>query len=225
MRTNIMLRTIAAFVVGVFASSAAAGQTFTPAVANKPDIRADLMVGDSTAARDETWLGVDLNLGPGWKTYWKSPGDAGLPTEFDWSGSSNVIDAEVQWPAPSRLGETGADYLAVHVGLGTAVTDGITLTLLVAALTLQMKMSRYVPWIYWLSVVLVSVVGTQITDALTDGMGVSLYVSTPIFAAALHFEDFACANRAVCMAGGVCTECTWNHAAGTGSSSACARAI
>ncbi|MGL1742623.1 protein-disulfide reductase DsbD domain-containing protein, partial [Vibrio parahaemolyticus] len=50
---------------------------------------------------------VDLNLGPGWKTYWKSPGDAGLPTEFDWSGSSNVIDAEVHWPAPSRLSILG----------------------------------------------------------------------------------------------------------------------
>ncbi|MBN9597066.1 MAG: hypothetical protein J0G36_17145 [Afipia sp.] len=85
----------------------------------------------------------------------------------------------------TTVGETGADYLAVHAGLGTAVTDAITLTLLVAALTLQMRMSRYVPWIYWLTVVLVSVVGTQITDALTDGMGVSLYVSTPIFAAAL----------------------------------------
>ncbi|WP_441277220.1 COG4705 family protein [Tardiphaga sp. 172_B4_N1_3] len=85
----------------------------------------------------------------------------------------------------TTVGETGADYLAVHAGLGTAVTDGITLTLLVAALTLQMRMSRYVPWIYWLTVVLVSVVGTQITDALTDEMGVSLYVSTPIFAAAL----------------------------------------
>lgn len=107
MRTNIVLRTIAAFAVGVFAASAAAGQTFAPAVANKPDIRSDLMVGDSTVARDETWLGVDLNLGPGWKTYWKSPGDAGLPTEFDWSGSSNVIDAEVQWPAPSRLSILG----------------------------------------------------------------------------------------------------------------------
>jgi uncharacterized membrane-anchored protein len=44
---------------------------------------------------------------------------------------------------------------------------------------------RYVPWIYWLTVVLVSVVGTQITDALTDRLGVSLYVSTAVFAAAL----------------------------------------
>lgn len=85
----------------------------------------------------------------------------------------------------TTVGETGADYLAVHVGLGKAVTNGITLILLLVVLTLQIRMSRYVPWIYWLSVVIVSVVGTQITDALTDGMGVSLYVSTPIFAAAL----------------------------------------
>lgn len=85
----------------------------------------------------------------------------------------------------TTVGETGADYLAVHAGMGTPVTDGITLTFLIAALTFQMRTSRYVPWIYWLTVVLVSVVGTQITDALTDGMGVSLYVSTPIFAAML----------------------------------------
>lgn len=85
----------------------------------------------------------------------------------------------------TTVGETGADYLAVHAGLGKTVTNGITLILLLVALTLQMRMSRYVPWIYWLTVVLVSVVGTQITDALTDGMGVSLYISSPIFAAAL----------------------------------------
>ena len=85
----------------------------------------------------------------------------------------------------TTVGETGADYLAVHAGLGTAVTDVITLAFLAAALTLQMRVSRYVPWIYWLTVVLISVVGTQITDALTDGLGVSLYVSTSVFAAAL----------------------------------------
>lgn len=85
----------------------------------------------------------------------------------------------------TTVGETGADYLAVHAGLGTAVTDVITLAFLAAALTLQMRAPRYVPWIYWLTVVLISVVGTQITDALTDGLGVSLYVSTSMFAAAL----------------------------------------
>src|ERR1700712_20372 len=82
----------------------------------------------------------------------------------------------------TTVGETGADYLAVHAGLGTAVTGGIMSSLLMLALVLQLRLSRYVPWIYWLTVVLVSVVGTQITDALTDGMEVSLYYSTMVFA-------------------------------------------
>ena len=85
----------------------------------------------------------------------------------------------------TTVGETGADYLAVHVGLGTAVTGAIMASLLVLSLILQFRMRYYVPWIYWLTVVLVSVVGTQITDALTDQFGISLYVSTFAFAALL----------------------------------------
>jgi uncharacterized membrane-anchored protein len=85
----------------------------------------------------------------------------------------------------TTVGETGADYLAVHVGLGTAITGAITVTLLIVALLMQFQSRRYVPWIYWLTVVLVSVVGTQITDALTDRLDVSLYVSTAIFAVML----------------------------------------
>jgi uncharacterized membrane-anchored protein len=81
----------------------------------------------------------------------------------------------------TTVGETGADYLAVHVGLGTAWTAGIMAALLVAALLAQVSRNRYVPWIYWLSVVLLSVVGTQITDILTDGLNVSLYLSTAVF--------------------------------------------
>jgi uncharacterized membrane-anchored protein len=57
--------------------------------------------------------------------------------------------------------------------------------LLLAALLLQLGTKRYVPWIYWLTVVLVSVVGTQITDFLTDKLEISLYVSTAAFACAL----------------------------------------
>jgi uncharacterized membrane-anchored protein len=85
----------------------------------------------------------------------------------------------------TTVGETGADYLAVHVGLGTAITGGIMASLLVAALFLQLRSRQYVPSIYWLTVVLVSVVGTQVTDALTDGLDVSLYVSTAVFATML----------------------------------------
>jgi uncharacterized membrane-anchored protein len=85
----------------------------------------------------------------------------------------------------TTVGETGADYLAVHVGLGTTITGAIMASLLLVALLVQLRMRRYVPWTYWLTVVLVSVVGTQITDALTDRLGVSLYVSTAVFAATL----------------------------------------
>ena len=85
----------------------------------------------------------------------------------------------------TTVGETGADYLAVHVGLGALSTDAIMATLLIASLLIQLRSKQYVPWIYWLTVVLVSVVGTQITDALTDGMEVSLYASTSVFAVLL----------------------------------------
>ena len=85
----------------------------------------------------------------------------------------------------TTVGETGADYLAVHVGLGRTVTDCVMAALLIASLLLQLRSRQYVPWRYWLTVVLVSVVGIQITDALTDGLDVSLYLSTSVFAVAL----------------------------------------
>ena len=85
----------------------------------------------------------------------------------------------------TTVGETGADFLAVNAGWGQGMTRAVMGTLLAAALFMQLRTRRYTPWIYWLTVVLVSVVGTQITDLLTDGLGVSLYVSTSVFAVAL----------------------------------------
>ena len=85
----------------------------------------------------------------------------------------------------TTVGETGADFLAVNAGLGQGVTRGVMGTLLAIALFTQLRTRRYTPWTYWLTVVLVSVVGTQITDLLTDGLGVSLYVSSCVFAVAL----------------------------------------
>ncbi|WGD56724.1 hypothetical protein QA641_31785 [Bradyrhizobium sp. CB1650] len=85
----------------------------------------------------------------------------------------------------TTVGETGADYLAVHVGLGTTVTGLLMAGLLAVALIVQLGMNRYVPWIYWLTVVLVSVVGTQITDFLSDKLEISLYVSTAAFSVVL----------------------------------------
>ena len=85
----------------------------------------------------------------------------------------------------TTVGETGADFLAVNAGWGQGMTRAVMGALLVAALFTQLRTRCYTPWIYWLTVVLVSIVGTQITDLLTDGLGVSLYVSTSVFAVAL----------------------------------------
>ena len=85
----------------------------------------------------------------------------------------------------TTVGETGADYLAVHVGLGANVTMACMTGLLIASLILQLRVRRYIPWIYWLTVVLVSIVGTQITDFMSDKLEISLYVSTAVFACAL----------------------------------------
>jgi len=85
----------------------------------------------------------------------------------------------------TTVGETGADFLAVNAGLGQGLTRTMMALLLAIALFGQLRTRRYTPWLYWLTVVLVSVVGTQITDLLTDGLGVSLYLSTALFAALL----------------------------------------
>ena len=49
--------------------------------------------------------GVEIALSPGWKTYWRYPGDAGIPPRFDWSGSENVANVEVLYPAPKRIAD------------------------------------------------------------------------------------------------------------------------
>lgn len=85
----------------------------------------------------------------------------------------------------TTVGETGADFLAVNAGWGQGMTRAVMGALLATALFAQLRTQRYTPWIYWLTVVLVSVVGTQITDLFTDGLSVSLYVSTTAFAVML----------------------------------------
>ncbi|MCW2810323.1 MAG: hypothetical protein JWP61_781, partial [Friedmanniella sp.] len=85
----------------------------------------------------------------------------------------------------TTIGETFADFLSVNVGLGPGVTDAAMIAVLAVALTIQLRTRQYTPWIYWLCVVLVSIVGTQITDFFTDTLGVSLYLSTAVFAVVL----------------------------------------
>ncbi|TGV52713.1 hypothetical protein EN784_44120 [bacterium M00.F.Ca.ET.141.01.1.1] len=83
------------------------------------------------------------------------------------------------------MGETAADYLAVNLGLGLTVTSLIMTGVLIVALAVQFAQKRHVPWAYWLAVVLISVVGTLITDNLVDTFGVRLETTTIAFSVVL----------------------------------------
>src|SRR6476469_2890388 len=85
----------------------------------------------------------------------------------------------------TTVGETAADYLNANVGLGLTATSLVMSVLLAGALVIQFTRKQYIPGVYWLSVVLISVVGTLITDNLTDHFGVPLPLSTALFAGAL----------------------------------------
>jgi len=81
----------------------------------------------------------------------------------------------------TTTGETAADYLNTTLGLGLTITSWIMTVLLVIALIAQFLTKRYTSGAYWTVVVLISVVGTLVTDNLTDVLGVELWVSTLIF--------------------------------------------
>ncbi|GAA1716883.1 membrane protein [Fodinicola feengrottensis] len=85
----------------------------------------------------------------------------------------------------TTVGETAADFLNTTLGLGLTGTTYAIGAVLVVVLVFQFRVRRYVPAIYWLAVVLISIVGTLITDNLTDNFGVSLTTTTIVFAIAL----------------------------------------
>jgi DsbC/DsbD-like thiol-disulfide interchange protein len=73
--------------------------------------RARLISGG--AYEDRLLAGIEMALDPGFKTYWRNPGESGLPPRFDWSGSENVAAIDIRWPAPSRT-EDAADIAYVY---------------------------------------------------------------------------------------------------------------
>ncbi|BFT69522.1 hypothetical protein [Paenibacillus sp. P36] len=81
----------------------------------------------------------------------------------------------------TTMGETAADFLNVNLGFGLTGTSVVMGVLLLAVIFFQFKATKYMPTLYWLTVVLISIFGTLVTDNLTDSIGVPLEVSTAIF--------------------------------------------
>ena len=69
-------------------------------------VRAEILPGWQTESG--TYMaGLHLRLAPGWKTYWRAPGDAGIPPRFDWDGSQNMAAVRVYWPTPRVFQSNG----------------------------------------------------------------------------------------------------------------------
>lgn len=104
MRTNFTVLIVCAVFAGFFPQHAAALESEW---AEADEIRARLVVVPDSLGPDQKIFegALDVQLSPGWHTYWRSPGDSGLPLRFDWAESANLSAADIAWPAPQRFNE------------------------------------------------------------------------------------------------------------------------
>src|SRR6056297_4238562 len=84
--------------------------------ATEPAVSAQLITAENGIAPGSGTIsaGLALELGDGWKTYWRTPGEVGFPPEIDWTGSRNVAEVEFQWPAPERFTAFGIENFGYH---------------------------------------------------------------------------------------------------------------
>lgn len=85
----------------------------------------------------------------------------------------------------TTVGETAADFLSFNLHMGLTNTSFIMGGLLLVSLFVQLRSEKYVPWLYWITVVFISIFGTLVTDNLVDNFGVALETTTIVFSLAL----------------------------------------
>lgn len=91
-------------------------------IAAAPALAQDLPPGIAAARLAEGWIEPDgtrisalvVDLEPGWKTYWRSPGDGGVPPMLDWTASQNLGPVSIDWPAPQVFQTEGLTTLGYH---------------------------------------------------------------------------------------------------------------
>jgi DsbC/DsbD-like thiol-disulfide interchange protein len=70
-------------------------------------VQVDIVPGWDANDGNVRMAGLRIKMAPGWKTYWRAPGDAGIPPQFDWSGSRNLAGVHVHWPTPKVFHQSG----------------------------------------------------------------------------------------------------------------------
>jgi len=119
----------ATLAIGAFLGIASGGAFAAPAGespwAEKTDSQARLVSGAiNQNGNPAPYAAIQLRMDPGWKTYWRNPGDSGVPPSFDWSGSKNLKSAEVLYPAPHRF----ADANGTAIGYKDEVVFPVKIT-------------------------------------------------------------------------------------------------
>jgi DsbC/DsbD-like thiol-disulfide interchange protein len=90
----------------------------SPAFANPDEGILDTGLLAGWATDDGTLMtALSLTLSPGWKTYWRAPGEAGIPPAFDWSASENLGHLAIHWPTPQVFHVSGMMSIGYHDGL------------------------------------------------------------------------------------------------------------
>jgi DsbC/DsbD-like thiol-disulfide interchange protein len=114
---SIFRLTIAAATLCVVGASTACAQDAS-AWDKEPHAEARLIAGTTIKMADASFLraAVEIKLDPGWKTYWRQPGDSGVPPTFDFSSSQNVNSVKVLWPAPERFPDGAGGNSIGYVG-------------------------------------------------------------------------------------------------------------
>jgi DsbC/DsbD-like thiol-disulfide interchange protein len=121
-RTASVLWVVAAL-TSVIPAGAAEDGAVTPWVEAQA-ARVRLLAGADRAPAGKSLLaGVEITMAEGWKTYWRNPGEAGIPPNFDWSGSTNTASIKVAYPAPMRVSDPAAEM----IGYKTSVVFPVTI--------------------------------------------------------------------------------------------------
>ena len=99
--------------------------------------RVRLISGETNlSAKNGSYAGVQIQMSKGWKTYWRSPGESGVPPSFDWSGSSNLKNISIQWPAPKKY----KDEYSTSIGYKREVILPLKITAKDASKPVKMKL-------------------------------------------------------------------------------------
>jgi suppressor for copper-sensitivity B len=107
---------------GALRAEEAASPWFTTEQGRVRLIAANPSVGSDASV----WLGLQFELAPHWKVYWRTPGDAGYPPHLEWSGSQNLAGAAVAWPAPERFTVTGLETMGYEGAVVLPITARLT---------------------------------------------------------------------------------------------------